>query len=199
MKKMLAYLCALFLLSAFAGAAAAESSAVPDLSAADEATPERETEAQTALWEQTCGPYELWDYETNARFAAAFGTLPGGYTPYWLPVEPSGNTVSFENAVFIAKALLYRQDSRFTTAYCASLSIASSYRVADAPGGFFSQEGTWVIEFWRTAGAAFRDNLQKVAYVYVDAHTGKSTLLMIAVDQTAPDDYDHVRVVENPS
>jgi hypothetical protein len=194
MRKLLIFVYILSVLTAWTAGAIADVSAAPDASTYDDDESEKMVAENTALWEQTYGSHELWDYVINAKYASAFGTLADGYNTSWLPVEPPNDALPFEDAVSIAKAALYKQDSRFNEDYFTILTVASSFMVADMPGTYFSQQGTWIIEFWST----LNDTLRKIGYAYVDAHTKAISLMMIAIDQNAPDDYDHILVIENP-
>lgn len=195
MRKLLMTICVVLILSSSLMGAQAGTSTSPDLSTYDDDELEQMVAKNTASWEKIYGPHELWSYSINAQYASTFGTLAGGYNTSWLPVEPSDDALPFEDAVSIAKAMLAKQDSRFNDDYFSMLKVASSYIVADMPGTYFSQHGTWIIEFWST----LNDALQKISYVYIDAHTRDVPLMMIAIDQNAPDDYDHILVIENPS
>lgn len=195
MRKLLMIVCVLLILSSSLMGALADTSTSHDLSTYDGDKLEQMVAKNTASWEKIYGPHELWDYSINAKYASTFGTLAGGYNTSWLPVEPSEDALPFEDAVTIAKTMLTKKDNRFNDNYFSMLTVASSYIVADMPGTYFSQQGTWIIEFWST----LNDALQKISYVYIDAHTRDVPLMMIAIDQNAPDDYDHILVIENPS
>ena len=198
MKKLLMSICILLILSFSlidALADTADTDVSYSLSTNDNDKLEQMVTKNTASWEKIYGPHELWNYSLNAQYTSTFGTMAGGYNTSWLPVEPSDDALPFEDAVSIAKIMLAKQDNRFNDNYFPMLTVASSYIVADMPGTYFSRQGTWIIEFWSTLNNA----LQKISYVYIDAHTGNVPLMMIAIDQKAPDDYNHILVIENPS
>ncbi len=146
----------------------------------------------TEQWERTYGPHELWDYQTNALYAAAFGTAAGGYNPSWLPVTPPADAIAFANAVSIARKLLSVQDGRLTDTCLNALTVASSYIVTDTEGLYVSPQGAWDIEFW-DAGA-----MKRIGYVYVDGHTGDGLLLVVSLDQRDPYDEEGLVVIESP-
>ena len=191
MKRLLIWAWLLFTLYVIPAGAAAEDTA--NLSSQKIDALIQLSEARTAEWEQTYGPYVLWDYHINAQFGTAYHVGPGGNLGF-LPVEPAADAIAPAEALVIAKAALYKQDARFNADLFATLTVSSAYTVANGPDQYFSQQGTWIFQFWSTQG----NLLRKIGYVYVDAHTQAVPLLLIAIDQTAPDDYDSIRIIQNP-
>ena len=151
---------ALLLMVLFAAAASAE-----------------EEDAVFREWEEKYGSSLLWDYRVNAAFAEQ---EPWRYAwnPSMRPMLPDQDAISAEAAEELAYQLIPRYGSEIRAEDLECLEcIVSSYRRPENDGDlYWSENGTWVIDFWDMQGNA----PLYVCTVCIDAHTGIPGALLLS-------------------
>ena len=137
---------------------------------------EEEPDEVIREWEEKYGDHYLWNYQINAAFADQ-ESWRYAWNPSMRPVLPDDDAIPAEEAVELAYQQVPQYGSELTAAKLDDLTcIVSSYRKPEDDTTFWSEEGTWIIDFWNTSGK----KPQYVCSIYINAHTGVPIALLLS-------------------
>ena len=137
---------------------------------------EEEPDEVIREWEEKYGDHYLWDYQINAAFADQ-ESWRYAWNPSMRPVLPDDDAIPAEEAVELAYQQVPQYGSELTAAKLDDLTcIVSSYRKPEDDTTFWSEEGTWIIDFWNISGK----KPQYVCSIYINAHTGVPSALLLS-------------------
>lgn len=123
---------------------------------------------KTQEWELKYGDYRLWNYETNALFAQAIGSVPGNsFSNYALPTLPQEEDITEETAIATSLHAIPLYNDTVTEEVLSTCFVSTRFSKAKDNASYIMEDGTWIVKCW------MKDiDLGLICYVYIDSRSG---------------------------